>query len=122
MNFLTTAATGIEEGTPFGFARPGIQVWEEASRAGEPQADASAEDLRLFLVSEGRVRDDLLQFLRSTSASDVRQQLLSHLAWHTNEPSIGDVEQPSCARSERSVGSARYLQPSRRRSGTVLSE
>ena len=92
VNFLTTAATGIEEGAPFGFARPGIQVWEAASRGSEPQANASAEDLRLFLASEGRVRDDLLQFLRSASASDVRQQLLSHLAWHTNEPSIGDVE------------------------------
>jgi hypothetical protein len=92
VNFLTTAATGIEEGAPFGPARPGIQVWEEASRAGGPHADVNAEELRVFLVGEGRVSDDLLQFLGSASASDVRQQLLSHLAWHTNEPSIGDVE------------------------------
>jgi hypothetical protein len=92
VNFLTTAAAGIEQGAPFGPNRMGIQVWEYASHEGEPQADGSADELRKFHLAEGRVSDDLLRFLQSASVSDLRRELLSRLTWHTNEPSIGDVE------------------------------
>lgn len=98
LNFLTTAQVGVEADDPFGPGRPGLQLWEEASGAPEDELTLrTVEVLKRFLVDEGRLDADLIQFLSSASASDTKTQLIDRIAWLTSNRRLVTSKQQYCA-------------------------
>jgi tetratricopeptide (TPR) repeat protein len=92
LNLLTTAGIGMEAGEPFGVNRAGLDLWTDAAQTSSAVVDEEVVALTRFLVDEGRVSDELLQFLKTATPVEVRAQLLRPVAWRTREPGIGDVE------------------------------
>lgn len=80
MRFLTRGSIGREQKSALG--EPGILVWRKAA-AGD---DAGAILVRNHLLGQGG-SDTFLNFLRSSDATRLREELLSRIEWVTDEPS-----------------------------------
>ncbi|HSG40646.1 MAG TPA: hypothetical protein VLE27_13480, partial [Thermoanaerobaculia bacterium] len=86
--FLTTARAGVEKGSPFGDAVPGLEVWSKASKSG-----IGIEPLREFLLNEGKVVIPVREFLQGASAEEVRRELLEPLEWALDQGNAEYVEE-----------------------------
>lgn len=93
-HLVTTSPIGVEAGNPFGQGRPGLGVWEKARLARDPRdGDQLTTEIRDFLIKEAKLDPPVLMFLGAESASNIRNQLVDPIAWHTSEPSGKEVEE-----------------------------
>ncbi|MBL0077266.1 MAG: hypothetical protein IPP41_15600, partial [Rhodocyclaceae bacterium] len=75
LRFLATADAGCEQGAPFGAGRSGLEYWVSAA-----QNKSDCELLRQFLLTLP-FKATLLDFIRSSSAEDLRDRLLTRIQW-----------------------------------------
>jgi hypothetical protein len=101
LNFLTTAAIGVEAGKPFGADRGGLAVWMDEARQTGAASDQQIRLLSGFLINEKRASAELLAFLENATPEEVRSELLRSVVWRTREPGIGGVEAAVMARLQR---------------------
>ena len=93
-HLVTTSPIGVEAGNPFGQGRPGLGVWEKARLARDPrEGDQLTTEIRDFLIKEAKLDPPVLMFLSAESPSNIRNQLVDPIAWHTSEPSGKEVEE-----------------------------
>lgn len=75
LRFLTTAVAGCEQGNPFGASIPGLEYWASAA-----QERAICEPLRQLLLTLS-FDEPLLEFVRSATDKELREQLLTRIEW-----------------------------------------
>jgi hypothetical protein len=79
---LTTAQIAIERGNPFGNQTPGITLWQETRNAkGKTKRRRGTKAISEFLVSDGKLSEPVLDFLRFSPEEDVWSQLVAILDW-----------------------------------------
>ncbi len=102
MRFLTRGGIRFEKSKPFGKEK-GIEVWRRAA-AGD---DAAALAVGRFFKAPFKT-PALNEFLATASAAELRDQLLAHIEWVTDEPDT-DAVRLSVERLAVQLGSARNI-------------
>ena len=73
---LTRSKIATEQGNPFGTGKPGIQVWSRCS--GD---EATIAKISEFLQSEGKITDDVKDFLKNSSPQQIYEKLIEPITW-----------------------------------------
>ena len=85
---LTRSKIGAERGNPFGEGKPGLQVWSRCA-----DDEATITELSKFLQSEGKISDDVKNFLRNSDPKKIYEQLIEPITWETGSKPASFVEQ-----------------------------
>ena len=85
---LTRSKIGTEQGNPFGAGKQGLQVWSHC--LGD---EATITELSKFLQSEGKISDDVKNFLNQAEPQEIYEQLIEPIAWETGCKPASLVEQ-----------------------------
>ena len=85
---LTRSKIGTERGNPFGEGKPGLQVWSRCS--GDEQ---SCKNISEFLQVEGKISDDVKNFLSKSDPKEIYEQLIEPITWETDTKPASYVEQ-----------------------------
>ncbi len=86
--FLTRSEIGVEQGNPFGTGKPGLQVWRRCSGDEESIAKISGA-----LQEEGKISEDVKDFLKQAELQEIYQQLIEPISWETGSKPASFVEQ-----------------------------
>ncbi|MFM0298696.1 hypothetical protein PQQ99_01020 [Paraburkholderia sediminicola] len=86
MRFVTRGDVGSEKGDPFQ-GEKGIDVWRRAAKGNDEAAVRVASHLKSTLNAQ-----NLVDFLRSADAVDLRSRLFQRVDWATNEPSTEAIQ------------------------------
>ena len=84
---LTRSKIGVEQGNPFG-NQPGLHVWSRCS--GDK---ASITKISEFLQDEGKISEEVTDFLKQTEPQQIYEQLIEPITWETDSKEAGSVEQ-----------------------------
>ena len=85
--FLTRSKIGTEQGNPFGTGKPGLQVWSRCS--GD---ESTVTKISEFLQSEGKITDDVKDFLKNSSPQQIYEKLIEPITWETGSKEASFVE------------------------------
>ncbi len=77
--FLTCAKIGVEQGNPFGTGNPGLQVWSRCSGNEE-----SIKKISDFLQTEGKISEEVKDFLKQAEPREIYEQLIEPVTWETD--------------------------------------
>ena len=88
---LTRSEIGTEQGDPFGTGKPGLQTWSRC-----PGDEAAVTRISEFLQSEGKISDDVKDFLRKSDPKEIYEQLIEPITWETGSKDASSVEQAIC--------------------------
>jgi hypothetical protein len=105
VRFLTRGAMGKEKQSKFG-AEKGLELWRKAA-AGDANAGRLVAEHLLGQAGP----NDLIQFLRTASAEELREALFSRIEWAVEEPSV-DAVKLSVSRLAINLGNQRSTPPS----------
>ena len=86
---LTRSKIGTEQGNPFGKGKPGLHLWSRCS--GD---EATITKISEFLQTDGKITDDVKDFLSKAEPQEIYEQLLEPITWET-----GSEDTHSVARS-----------------------
>ena len=86
--FLTRSKIGVEQDNPFGKGEAGLQVWRRCSHN-----TAAITKLSQFLLSEGKISDEVKGFLKQADPQKIYKQLIEPIAWETESKDASYVEQ-----------------------------
>ena len=86
--FLTRSKIGIEQGNPFGKDKQGLALWQRCSGN-----EAAIRDLSEFLQTEGKVSEEVRDFLKQADPQEIYERLIEPITWETDGKPIGSVEQ-----------------------------
>ncbi len=86
--FLTRSKIGMEQGNPFGTGKPGLQVWSRCS--GDK---ATITKVSGFLQSEGKISDEVKNFLKQAEPQEIYEKLIEPITWQTDSKPASFVEQ-----------------------------
>ena len=86
--FLTRSKIGMEQGNPFGTGKPGLQVWSRCS--GDK---ATITKISGFLQSEGKISDEVKNFLKQAEPQEIYEKLIEPITWETDSKPASFVEQ-----------------------------
>ena len=86
--FLTRSKIGMEQGNPFGTGKPGLQVWSRCS--GDEVAITRISE---FFQSEGKISDEVKDFLRIAEPHEIYKKLIEPITWETGSKDARFVEQ-----------------------------
>ena len=89
--FLTRSEIGLERGNPFGTGKPGLQVWRRCSGDEESIAKISG-----VLQEEGKISEDVKDFLKQAKPQEIYEQLIAPISWETGSKPVSFVEQSIC--------------------------
>ena len=104
--FLTTSTIGKEQGVKFPGGEPGLRYWRAAARHG-----AEVRILSSFLASL-TLSEDLDQFLRTATDSEVQGRLLRRIQWECGEAALDQIEKHLMERLVNLGAVAQSFQPS----------
>ncbi len=85
---LTRSKIGTEQGNPFGTGKPGLQVWSRCS--GD---EATVTKISEFLQIEGKISDEVKDFLKKSEPQEIYELLIQPITWETNSKPASFVEQ-----------------------------
>ena len=85
---LTRSKIGIERDNPFGTGKPGLQVWSRCS--GD---EATITKISEFLQSEGKISDEVKDFLSKAEPKEIYELLIEPITWETGSEDTLSVEQ-----------------------------
>ena len=85
---LTRSQIGTDRGNPFGTGKPGLQVWSRCS--GDK---ATITKLSGFLQSEGKISDEVKNFLKQAEPQEIYEKLIEPITWETDSKPASFVEQ-----------------------------
>ena len=86
--FLTRSKIGVEQGAPFGKKEPGLLVWSRCSGDEE-----SIKEISNFLQTEGKISEEVDDFLKQAEPQEIYKQLITPITWETDSKSARFVEQ-----------------------------
>ncbi|MDE0086155.1 MAG: hypothetical protein OXU23_10615, partial [Candidatus Poribacteria bacterium] len=86
--FLTRSKIGKEQGKPFGNGHAGLEVWSRCS--GNEAAITKISD---FLQTEGKISDEVNNFLQKATPQEIYDQLIKPIAWETGSKPASYVEE-----------------------------
>ena len=84
--FLTRSKIGPERGNPFGEGQAGLHVWSRCS--GD---EAAITKISEFLQSEGKISEEVANFLKESSPQQVYEQLIKPISWETESKEVSFV-------------------------------
>ena len=86
--FLTRSKIGMEQGNPFGTGKPGLQVWSRCS-----SDNATITEISEFLQTEGKISDEVKDFLKQVEPQEIYEKLIEPITWETGCKPASFVEQ-----------------------------
>ena len=84
---LTRSKIGVERDDPFE-GQPGLHVWSRCS--GDK---ASITKISEFLQAEGKISEEVTDFLKQAELQEIYEQLIEPIAWETDSADASSVEQ-----------------------------
>ncbi len=85
--FLTRSQIGMEKGNPFGKSQPGLHVWSRCS--GD---EAAITKISEFLQAEGKISQEVADFLKQAEPQQIYDQLIEPITWETESKPASSVE------------------------------
>ena len=85
--FLTRSQIGVEQGSPFGKNQPGLDVWSRCS-----DNEAAITKISEFLQTEGKISEEVADFLKQAKPQQIYEQLIEPIAWDTESKPASFVE------------------------------
>ena len=85
--FLTRSQIGVERGNPFGEGQAGLHVWKRCS--GD---EATIRKISEFLQTEGKISEEVADFLKQTEPQQIYEQLIEPITWDTESKPASFVE------------------------------
>ena len=85
--FLTRSKIGKEKGNPFGEDRAGLHLWSRCS--GD---EAAIIKISEFLQTEGKISENLDNFLKQSEPEIIYEQLIESITWETDSKEASFVE------------------------------
>ena len=85
---LTKSRIGKEQSNPLGWDKPGLEVWSHCS--GD---EATIKKISDFLQTDGKISEEVNDFLKVSSPQEIYEQLIEPITWETDSKSASYVEQ-----------------------------
>ena len=85
--FLTRSQIGAEQGAPFGKNQQGLLLWGRCS--GD---EATITKISEFLQTEGKISEEVADFLKQTEPQQIYEQLIEPITWDTESKPVSFVE------------------------------
>ncbi len=85
---LTRSKIGKEQGNPLGTDKPGLEVWNRCS-----SDEAAIEKISNFLLTDGKISEEVNDFLKASSPQEIYEQLIEPITWDTDGKNIDSIEQ-----------------------------
>ena len=85
---LTKSKIVKEQSNPLGTDKPGLEVWSRCS--GD---EAAIQKISDFLQTDGKISEEVNDFLTGSSPQEIYEQLIEPITWETDSKSISCVEQ-----------------------------
>ena len=85
--FLTRSQIGAEQGAPFGENQQGLRLWGRCS--GD---EATITKISEFLQNEGKISQEVADFLKKAEPQQIYEQLIEPIAWETESKPASFVE------------------------------
>ena len=86
--FLTSSKIGVEQRSPFGKKRPGLDLWNNCS--GDKAVVTTISD---FLQTAGKISEEVKDFLKQAEPQEIYEQLIEPITWETDSKPASFVEQ-----------------------------
>ena len=86
--FLTRSQIGVEQGSPFGKNQPGLDVWSRCSGN-----EAAITKIAEFLQTEGKISEEVADFLKKAEPQQIYEQLIEPITWETGSKEASFVEE-----------------------------
>ena len=86
--FLTRSQIGTEQGSPFGKNQQGLRLWGRCS--GD---EATITKISEFLQNEGKISEEVADFLKQAAPQQIYEQLIEPITWDTESKPASFVEQ-----------------------------
>ena len=86
--FLTRSQIGVEQGSPFGKNQPGLDVWSRCSGN-----ETSITKISEFLQTEGKISEEVNDFLKKAAPQQIYEQLIGPITWETGSRGASFVEE-----------------------------
>ena len=86
--FLTRSKIGREQNSPFGKHQRGLRIWHRCS--GDETAITKISE---FLQNEGKISDEVKDFLKQAEPQEIYEQLIDPISWETGSKPASFVEQ-----------------------------
>ena len=88
VRLLTKSKIVAERGNSLGMDKPGLEVWSRCS--GD---EAVIQKISEFLQTDGKISEEVNDFLKVASPQEIYEQLIEPITWDTNCKDAGSVEQ-----------------------------
>ena len=85
--FLTRSQIGAEQDSPFGKNQQGLDLWGYCSDNEETITKISE-----FLQTEGKISEEVADFLKKAEPQQIYEQLIEPIAWETSSQEASSVE------------------------------
>ena len=85
--FLTRSQIGVEQGSPFGKNQRGLRLWHHC--LGNEEAITKISE---FLQNEGKISEEVADFLKKAEPQQIYEQLIEPIAWDTESKPASFVE------------------------------
>ena len=85
--FLTRSQVGLEIDNPFGEGQTGLHMWRRCS--GD---EATITKISEFLQNEGKISEEVADFLKKAESQQIYEQLIEPIAWDTESKPASFVE------------------------------
>ena len=85
--FLTRSKIGVERGDLFGKNEAGLQIWRYCSGN-----EAAITKIAKFLQNEGKISEEVNDFLEQASPQEIYKQLIEPIIWETGGKDVSSVE------------------------------
>ena len=86
--FLTRSQIGEEQGAPFGRNQQGLRLWERCSGN-----EAAITKIAEFLQNEGKISEEVADFLKKAEPQQIYEQLIEPITWETGSKEASFVEE-----------------------------
>lgn len=85
--FLTRSQIGAEQGAPFGKNQQGLRLWGRCS-----DDEAAITKISEFLQTEGKISEEVADFLKQAAPQQIYEQLIEPITWDTESKPASFVE------------------------------
>ena len=85
---LTKSKIVKEQGNPLEMDKPGLEIWSRCS--GD---QAAIEKISNFLQTDGKISEEVNNFLQASSPQEIYEQLIEPITWETDSKDANSVEQ-----------------------------
>ncbi len=85
---LTKSKIVKEQGNPLEMDKPGLEVWSRCS--GD---EAAIQKISDFLQTDGKISEEVNDFLKASSPQEIYEQLIEPITWETDSKNVDSVKQ-----------------------------